>query len=701
QKQGHYRRALQLLHEALNLVHDLDPTEATRLKWHMPECYLNLSRYAEARELSEEVVREFRKQADDFWLAQALADLATAEAELGQYVEAQTRLAEAEQIFQTLGADLWVAAISLRRGHIALRLGDVMTARRIAQAAALRFEAGEQPLNHMQAQLLESEAAWAAQDYAAAEALAQAPLDFARRFNVAALRYSAYVLLGRCAEAVGELRRAIRYYRAAAATTERVQRNLTITLRPGFLADKAEAPRRLVALYWQLGDVERAFEALELSKAQVLLGYLANRDRLTWSQDDELSRDLLRQYEEVRGQLQWYDHLAHGTAKTETDPRAIAPQTALVELAERDRQLRRITEELYYRNGRRRIDPVPTVGVAQIQAGLEADTVLIEFHIDLEAVSAFVVSRNAVVAERLPAALADIRRWTEQVRQNLRAAAQLGPASPGQQRLLNSARRALHLLHQYLLAPLLEPGRGWRRVLIVPHGLLHYVPFHLLWDGEQYLIEVLEVVSLPAASLVTQPAPARPPGALTLAHAWDGRLLFTQTEARMVQQTFGGELFSEAAATLATLRATPTQILHIAAHGEYRLDKPDLSYVYLAEGQVLADDLFQHDLSYELVTLSACETGQAKVSGGDELIGLGRGFLYAGAGALVLSLWPVVDEIAYRLMTRFYHALQNCASKAAALRSAQLAELAEAPQLHPAFWGAFQLIGNPGPLSST
>jgi CHAT domain-containing protein len=700
QKQGHYRRALQLLYEALNVVRDLDPTEATRLKWHMPECYLNLSRYAEARELAEEVVGEFRKQSDAFWLAQALADLATAEAELGGFAEAEARLAEAEGIFETLGAEMWVAAISLRRGHLALRLGQPVAARRIAQQAALRFEAGGQPLNRMQAQLLESQAACAAHDYAVAEMLAHEPLHFAQRFNVAALRYSAYVLLGRCTESQGDARRAIRYYRAAAATTERVQRNLTITLRPGFLADKAEAPRRLVALHRQLGNVAQAFEALELSKAQVLLGYLANRDRLMWSQDDEQSRELLRQYEDVRAKHQWYQNLAEGAAKTETTGPVIDAQTALTALADLDQQLRRITEELYYRNGRRRIDPAPTVGVAEIQASLQPDTVLIAYHVDGEALSAFVVSDEAIAAVPLPASLAEVQCWTENVRQNLQAAARLGPESAAQPRLLNAVRRSLHLLQHHLLAPLLGPGHGWRRALIVPHGLLHYVPFHLLWDGERYLIEALEVVSLPAASLAVQPAPVRTRGALTLAHAWEGRLPFTHAEARMVQQTFGGEVFSEAAATRAALRAAPTQILHIAAHGQYRLDKPDLSYVYLAEGQVFADDLFQHDLSYELVTLSACETGQATVAGGDELIGLGRGFLYAGAGALVLSLWPVVDEIAYRLMTRFYDALRAGSSKAAALRGAQLAELAGAPQLHPAFWGAFQLIGNPGPLSS-
>ena len=151
----------------------------------------------------------------------------------------------------------------------------------------------------------------------------------------------------------------------------------------------------------------------------------------------------------------------------------------------------------------------------------------------------------------------------------------------------------------------------------------------------------------------------------------------------------------------AALHASPGQILHIAAHGEHRLDQPDLSYIQLADGQLYSDDVLQHDLSYELVTLSACETGRGQVAPGDELIGIGRGFLYAGAGALLTSLWRVPDDVAMHLMAQVYRALRDGASKAAALREAQRALLAADPQRHPAFWGAFQLVGDARPLTSS
>ena len=209
-----------------------------------------------------------------------------------------------------------------------------------------------------------------------------------------------------------------------------------------------------------------------------------------------------------------------------------------------------------------------------------------------------------------------------------------------------------------------------------------------------------QVVVLPAAGLATRRGPRRPSGALALAHSWDGRLPQTTAEARLVGGLFGGQVHCDDAARRAALQAAPTQILHIAAHGEHRLDQPDLSYIQLADGQLYADDLLQQDLSYELVTLSACETGRANVAAGDELIGLGRRVLYAGAGALVVSLWRVADDSTVALMEQLYRALRDGASKAAALRQAQCAAIQGARSLHPAFWGAFQLIGDPGPLST-
>jgi CHAT domain-containing protein len=286
-----------------------------------------------------------------------------------------------------------------------------------------------------------------------------------------------------------------------------------------------------------------------------------------------------------------------------------------------------------------------------------------------------------------------------QLQSNIAAALVVDPETINARRLTPSVQRILQRLHSLLIEPLGGPFGRKERLMIVPYGALHYLPFHLLYDGSQYLIEQYEIVILPASGLATRRTIRQKPGAVVVAHSWDGRLPHTLAEAQIVKRFFGGELYAEEKAHRSVLQIEPSQILHIATHGEHRLDQPDLSYLQLADGQLYTDDVLQQNLGYELVTLSGCETGRANVSGGDELIGLGRGFLYAGAGALLVSMWKVVDSSTMVFMKHVYKLLHVGNSKADAVRQAQLGMLAQDRQLHPAFWGAFQLIGDPSPLS--
>jgi CHAT domain-containing protein len=275
----------------------------------------------------------------------------------------------------------------------------------------------------------------------------------------------------------------------------------------------------------------------------------------------------------------------------------------------------------------------------------------------------------------------------------------MDPYTDAARQLVQLAQRILKRLYSQLIEPLALSQFNPKKLIVVPYGALHYLPFNIVYDGSSYLIEKYEIVILPAAGLAARPALKRDPGALILANSWEGRLPHTLVEAQMVQRLFSGTLCVGEAANRAALHANPTQILHIATHGEHRLDQPDLSYLQLADGQLYADDTLQQDMSYELVTLSACETGRASVAASDELIGLGRGFLYAGAGALLVSMWQVPDISTPYFMERFYKALSQGDSKGSALRHAQQFMLTKEAWLHPAFWGAFQLIGDDGPLS--
>jgi CHAT domain-containing protein len=227
---------------------------------------------------------------------------------------------------------------------------------------------------------------------------------------------------------------------------------------------------------------------------------------------------------------------------------------------------------------------------------------------------------------------------------------------------------------------------------------LHALPFHLMHDGAAYLVETRSVVVQPVAGLMCQPPPKRPRGVLALAHNGDDDAYGMEHCARAVKARFTGTAHLGAGATRAPLAAAPVQILHLGAHAIFNLNQPRLSHVQLADGPLYADDLLDYDLGYELVVLGACSTGLCRPSGGDELLGLGRSVLYGGAGALMASLWDVEDSTAEQFMMAFYARLDDGQNKADALRAAQTGLLAEHPGLHPAFWGAFQIIGNANPL---
>jgi CHAT domain-containing protein len=101
-------------------------------------------------------------------------------------------------------------------------------------------------------------------------------------------------------------------------------------------------------------------------------------------------------------------------------------------------------------------------------------------------------------------------------------------------------------------------------------------------------------------------------------------------------------------------------------------------------------DIYSLRLSADLVTLSACETALGKVNPGDDVVGLIRGFLYAGASSIVASLWQVDDAATSELMDRFYTALTKT-DKREALRKAQIDMMKKYE--HPFYWAAFQLTG--------
>jgi CHAT domain-containing protein len=142
-------------------------------------------------------------------------------------------------------------------------------------------------------------------------------------------------------------------------------------------------------------------------------------------------------------------------------------------------------------------------------------------------------------------------------------------------------------------------------------------------------------------------------------------------------------------------------LVHIAAHGFYEADTPLFSRIALAEGDGSDGNVEVHEIlsdvdltGVNLVVLSACQTGLGKVTDGDEIVGLTRAVLYAGAPGVISTLWQIDDDAAEALMKQFYRRLLRGSSAADALRFAQL-QLLHGDYPDPRQWAAFTLNGDP------
>jgi CHAT domain-containing protein len=263
--------------------------------------------------------------------------------------------------------------------------------------------------------------------------------------------------------------------------------------------------------------------------------------------------------------------------------------------------------------------------------------------------------------------------------------------------LLTGVRRVLSELFELLLAPLWSELSAASSLIIVPHGPLHRLPFHALEVDGRPVIDTHAVSYAPSAAVLRFCRNRRPPqqAAPLLVGVPDDRIARVGDELRAVAALFpdAKSLIGESA-TVDQLRHYAPQCgwLHLATHGLFRSEAPLLSGLQLADRWLTVQDIYDLSLNVSLVTISACESGLSGVTGGDDLVGLVRGFLYAGAASMLASLWMVDDEAMARLMTEFYRVWQSGVPKARALQQVQRAFWKE--YQHPFYWAPLTLIGN-------
>lgn len=669
----------------------------------MAECHLHLNRHAEALALAEETVARFERCGTPTEAAKARFLCALALTGMGDITRALDLLNEAAAAFAAAGLTAHLALAALQRATLLLADGNWPVAWAEAGRARERFAERGMVVRRAQADLIAARAAIGLCDHETAAALAHAALAVGRERDVPWLAHECHHILGDVAAARGDQPGALAAYGAAVVSVERLQSSLAVEMRTHFLADKVQAYEKSIAASLRLARPAEAFAYLERMKSRALVDYLAGnlevRPRVDEGTSGELLGTLTRLREEHHG---LYRRLyGYGLAGAE-GTHARDEKTLRAAVREREREIGRVVDRLALARTEGLTTPAREAGETFAVPTVADGTVVLEYFFREDGGMAFVVSADGLVVVPLAVRSREIVRLLAQWQLNLGATAQMVAEGRAVDALGRNARGILAALYRALVAPVAAHLAGCARLIVVPYGPTHAVPFHALYDGERHLLERVEVACVPSSAVlrlcVERPRTAGS-GTLVLAHTDGGRLPGVLDEARAVAALMPGVCHTEAAATrVALMEAAPRyRVLHLAAHGEARPDNPAFAHLALADGHLTTTDVFNLRLHGALVTLSACETGRSVMAGGDELMGLSRGFLYAGAATLVQSLWRVEDSTTAALMTALYRALWAGQSKGAALRNAQRALLAT-HGVHPYYWAPFQLIGDAGPL---
>lgn len=697
-ERGRYTTALRAYQEAQSGFFELGlDTEIDLLALDLADCYLSLN---QPREALAVIARSEQPDLEPEDITRVLGlgvRRVAAYMALGQWDEALQTIDDIDQRYPS-GAIQHRAWLSTQRAAMLLRRGDSAEALAAARRAERLARGGGIRLRMAEALTIQAAALLAAGDVEQAARPAARALTLAHRLNLTPLLHRVSELHGRLDEARGRPEHARNWYSKAITHLEREQRGVIFDFRDGFIADRGAAYERLAVLQIQAGQAEQALSTAERAKSRALYEAIAGSIDIQPRRGAPAAvRRLAEQLARTREE---YALLAgqggHDVALTALEERIVDLVRGLQLAATTDDQ-----SDLYGAPPRVKRSPIPPA------------TVVVEFFGHGDDVIRFICTAAGVRGKLLAGVMPAIERLLRAFRLNLDAAQRSG-GQPSEG-LLHQARRVLARLHDRLLADV--DLTGCRSLVVVPHGLLHYLPFHALHDGSRYLIERLAVSYAPSLALYDicrSRVRRRGRDALVLAHSAGGQVPSTVEEGRAVAAVLATPVHLEAAATRALIQSSgqTAAIIHLAAHGWFRADAPLFSGIQLADGPLTTADIFSLDLRAMLVTLSACETGRAAIGGGDELVGLTRAFLYAGAASLLVSQWRVEDRATTTLMIDLYTALAGGATTAEALRSAQIAclspESRENDRRHPFFWAGFQLIGDgrskqprPRPAGST
>lgn len=681
---GRYHEALGGLESARRRYQALAlPQHLAIAEKQLADAYLELRLLPEALALLDTAVATFAELDLPDEQAWALAQRGRAQALLGQ-AEADRSFAAAAELFLTQQNAVGVSSVALARAELALTHGDAELALGWAGQAATGFADAGQVVGHARAEVIHAQALLGVGRIAAAREAFETTLERARARGQLTVQVRCLTGLGLAALAAQNPGAARAWFEASIDLFEEQRRALPgDEMRRAFLSDHLRPYQELLRLAVQAGEGDQALLQLDRFRARALDERLLEAG----AGSPELDPDVARLRERLNWLYRRVQRLQEEAEESATmHEELLATERALLEHARRQRlgapmHLGERTEAL---------------NIAALRAALHSGDTLVEYGALDDELFACVVTPQGVTLLRHLATWSEVLEALRSARFQIETLCH-GAAALTPHMAQLTARTQTRMAHLYALvwAPLASTLGACRRVVVVPHAQLGALPFAALVGAGGALGQAVDLAVAPSAraalrGLLQAPTPAR--RALVLGES--SRLPHAEREAMAVAASFAqSQVFAGEQATIAMLRthAPEADIVHLACHAQFRADNPRFSALHLVDGALTADQAESLGLKPCTVVLSACETGTAELASGDEMVGLVRAFLVAGAARVLASQWPVDDQITADFMAQFYAELKSGQPPAAALRRTQAAVMAVHP--HPYFWAAFTLVG--------
>jgi CHAT domain-containing protein len=723
-QQGHYDQAAEAFSCARNGFQSLAEHEVSWVDLREGIMLLRLNQLEEAALLLRKAWMDFTRGGQKRGAAMAALNYALIHRSLERYQEALDILEAAYEAFTVMDIPIWVAWSQLSKARLLFGQERFEEALELAGQALNVFVTNDLAFKRVYADLVSARCYLALGHTTEAEDMFQAILswveDQERKDQSPAwgaqFRYQCYYGLGKILVQREALTQAQEHYQQAIEHIENTRRHIWLEeFRVGFLEDKLHIYQDMVVLCLRLGDVEAAFTYVESIKSPALMDSLINSDVL-WTLFDlddprvqrlqQLVRELMRDYSQLgKGEI---EHRRYTVPRTEEREAQLYQ-----ELHKRELAYHQLSRELQMSNPHyATLLAHDRANLPDIQDMLDERTILIDYYVAQGCLAAFLVTKEGIQVERDLSALTDVEQALIELQdgfdlfetylQNY-SEDQLWARFPA---LCQASLGHLQRLYAQLLAPLEVALARYTRWIVVPDNILHYVPFHALHNGQDYVMTHHVVTYTPSAGVLKfcrqRPMQERN-RSLLMGYTSHGELPHVLEEIKAIEPWLPNpKTFTEAQASSSQLWAYAGEcdLIHLASHGALLDHNPRLSHVQLADTQLSVDQVYSLDLDASLVTLSACETGIGKLRGGD-IIGLARGFFYAGTASLLVSLWTVNDASTATLMRAFYQSLRKGLSKGAALRAAQLEmlhtereeDMSKPWYKHPYFWAPFCLMG--------